>query len=158
MRRETSKILEDLRSTNWFTRVGQSNAESISVSSWGEAIERAELPSWEDIRLEAQNEISSFLVKTDRERRQQWNIVVRTIKQLSIPLVTTKIERVVKTNQLPASFISNVQRDIMYVAMGVEYSDVFEQGLFSQILRWYLQGHFPCGWEGKYPEGKMIVF
>lgn len=30
--------------------------------------------------------------------------------------------------------------------------------LWSQILDVYLHNGFPCGWEGQYPEGKLVVF
>ena len=29
---------------------------------------------------------------------------------------------------------------------------------FEQILKAYLSGGWPCGWEGNYPEGKLIVY
>ncbi len=29
---------------------------------------------------------------------------------------------------------------------------------FSILLPWYAAGHWPCGWHGEYPHGKLVVF
>ena len=26
------------------------------------------------------------------------------------------------------------------------------------LMKWYRLGHWPCGWDGHYPDGKLIVF
>lgn len=31
-------------------------------------------------------------------------------------------------------------------------------GLFSMLLAPYEAGRYPCGWEGEYPEGRLIVY
>ena len=36
--------------------------------------------------------------------------------------------------------------------------DEVESTYFRELLSWYDAGHFPCGWEGEYPEGKQRVF
>lgn len=29
---------------------------------------------------------------------------------------------------------------------------------FVDLMHWYRLGHWPCGWDGKYPEGRLIVY
>ncbi len=29
---------------------------------------------------------------------------------------------------------------------------------FTNLIEWYRLGHWPCGWEGEYPKGKLIVY
>ena len=31
-------------------------------------------------------------------------------------------------------------------------------GFFLSLMEWYKRGHWPCGWEGTYPDGKLIVY
>jgi len=33
-----------------------------------------------------------------------------------------------------------------------------KDSLFNMIEDAYFKGFWPCGWEGKYPEGKLVVF
>jgi hypothetical protein len=40
----------------------------------------------------------------------------------------------------------------------VEISNASTQTFFTDLMKWYRLGHFPCCWEGKYPEGKLIVY
>lgn len=65
---------------------------------------------------------------------------------------------VVEQHNLPEGFVAQVQWDILAIAMEAEYSDVVEPGLYSQLAKWYLAGRFPCGWQGEFPEGRVIVF
>ena len=47
------------------------------------------------------------------------------------------------------------------LVLGVLLWDIFSDGFFRKLAFWYLQGHFPCGWKGKYsefPNGKLVVF
>ena len=36
-------------------------------------------------------------------------------------------------------------------------SEVFPE-LWKDIFTVYLHNGFPCGWEGEYPEGRLVVF
>jgi hypothetical protein len=38
------------------------------------------------------------------------------------------------------------------------YSNDFFPKIWGQILNVYLNDGFPCGWEGKHPDGKLVVF
>ncbi|MCX6368580.1 MAG: hypothetical protein NTX57_18010 [Armatimonadetes bacterium] len=33
-----------------------------------------------------------------------------------------------------------------------------ENAFFEQLFHWYKSGVWPCGWRGRYPEGKLRVF
>lgn len=38
------------------------------------------------------------------------------------------------------------------------YSNEFFPEIWKDILSVYLNNGFPCGWDGRYPEGKLVVF
>lgn len=53
----------------------------------------------------------------------------------------------------------SIRGDMLGIAMETEFADVSLGNFYtSKILKWYENGHFPCGWEGIYPEGKLIVY
>ncbi|HXI24275.1 MAG TPA: hypothetical protein VNG71_10475 [Pyrinomonadaceae bacterium] len=31
-------------------------------------------------------------------------------------------------------------------------------GFYPRLMDWYRKGHWPCGWDGTYPEGRLIVY
>lgn len=33
-----------------------------------------------------------------------------------------------------------------------------KDGFYVKLLEWYRKGHWPCGWQGTYPEGKLIIY
>lgn len=159
MRDVAKEMLEKLAIADWFAEVGKQNVENaIVISSWREAIEKCTSHWWKEFTLEAQNQISIFLVNNNRERFRQWNNVTQEIKHISIPMVQKKIGEIVKENQLPKSFVDRVQWDILFIVVEAEYSDIIEPGLYDQLAKWYLAGRFPCGWQGEFPKGQIVIF
>jgi hypothetical protein len=43
-------------------------------------------------------------------------------------------------------------------AAAVEISIRSASTFFIDLMKWYPLGHFPCGWDGQYPVGKLIVY
>jgi hypothetical protein len=87
-----------------------------------------------------------------------WEKAKRHIRSLVKPLVRRKIEKVAKEQELPKSFKRIVQASLENCLMEVEFADVQPPGLFHYLGFWYVQGHFPCGWDGCFPEGRLMVF
>ena len=49
--------------------------------------------------------------------------------------------------------------DLMHMTLEHELVSLGKpHGLCSLLLQAYQAGHFPCGWEGDFPEGKLIVY
>jgi hypothetical protein len=58
----------------------------------------------------------------------------------------------------PRTFEDAVQWDILNVCMEAEYADIYPPGFYASQAYWYVKGHFPCGWQGNFPEGKLIMY
>jgi hypothetical protein len=159
MNSHTHATLEELEKVEWFYATGRKDTEAaVILSSWKEAISFCASNEWQDLLLEATNQYHEKLSNISRERSSQWNIILREVKTVTAPLVARKIERVVKENQLPKIFEDTVNWDIMNLAMEAEYSDICSPAFFASQAYWYTSGHFPCGWQGKFPEGRLIVY
>jgi hypothetical protein len=87
-----------------------------------------------------------------------WNEIVIEIKKITEPFVRQKIEVVVKEHDLPPVFEHCVQWDVLHVCMEAEYADVFPPAYYASQAYWYVKGHFPCGWEGEFSKGKLIIY
>ncbi|POZ59987.1 hypothetical protein [Chromobacterium alticapitis] len=159
MHQRTISTLAELESVDWFANVGRNDASNaVILNTWAEAIESCEGEAWESLCLEAANQYRARLLERDPQRFQNWNVLVREIKLVSIPLVLRKTQNVVDANNLPRGFVDTVQWDILHLCMEAEFADVFPPGFFASQAYWYLKGHFPCGWQGDFPKGVLVVF
>ena len=98
------------------------------------------------------------LLERSKDRYVQWNAVVNELKKTTVPFVQKKIEAVVRQNNLPKIFENFVQGDIIGVCLEAEYADVYPPGFYADQAHWYVRGHFPCGWQGQFPQGKLIIY
>jgi hypothetical protein len=155
----TRAMLEELEKAEWFRCVGQKDTEvALVLSSWKEAIDSCASDEWQDLILEAANQYRERLLSNSKERFSQWNKIVQEVKPFTVSLVARKTEKIIKENQLPKIFEDTVNWDILHVAMEAEYTDVYPPGFFASNAYWYVHGHFPCGWQGDFPNGKLIVY
>lgn len=158
MHERTSIILNKLKQADWFSAVGKQEQGNVFVlSSWEQAIKSCASTDWENVQLEAANMIRDVLVTQDRERYQLWNVIAEEIKATSIPLVQQKISPVVEKHSLPKVFEDSVNWDIAHIGIATEYG-VISPSRSHVLAYWYLKGHFPCGWDGNFPEGKLIIY
>lgn len=163
MQPQTAATLQQLEGADWFANVGtqsciEDRSHVILVSSWREAIDRCSSLEWENLCLEAVNQYCERLLERSRERFNQWNTVVESLKPTTQALVRRKIEAVVDEHDLPEVFEHTVHWDILHVCMEAEYADVYPPGFYASQAFWYVTGHFPCGWEGDFPDGTLVVY
>jgi hypothetical protein len=160
MQPSTIRTLEALEAAAWFSRVGVKEAEfAIVVSSWREAIEHSKSYEWEDLRAEAMNRYRERLARCSMERFRLWNDIVVEVKKLTNPLVKRKTAAVVREHDLPEIFETRVRTDISWVCIEAEYADVVPPGFFTANAFWYINGHFPCGWQGEFPpKGTLVIY
>jgi hypothetical protein len=159
MHPRTVATLQQLEKADWFSRVGVKDTEAaIVLSSWQEAIQQCSSVEWENVSIEAANQYRERLIERSIERYRQWNTIVDEVRKTTVPFVKSRIEGVVKGHSLPKVFEDTVQWDILHVGMEAEYADVYQPGFYASQAFWYLKGHFPCGWDGEFPKGKIIIF
>ncbi len=163
MQPQTAATLEQLEKADWFANVGtfngiQNPSKVMLLPTWEEAVNQCSSIAWENLCLEAANQYRQRLTERSREQFSQWNEIVASLKPITEPLVRQKIEAVVREHDLPKVFEDTVQWDILHVCMESEYADVFQPGFYASQAYWYAKGHFPCGWEGEFPNGTLIIF
>jgi hypothetical protein len=159
MHSRTIATLDRLEKAFWFSRVGINEGSSAAVvSSWPEAIEHCDSSEWEDLQGEELNQYRECIARRSKERLQLWNDTVDEVKKITRPLVARKIAAVVREHALPEIFKIQVNWDITGFCMESEYADVCKPGFFTGIGYWYVKGHFPCGWSGAFPQGKLVIY
>jgi len=160
MNPRTQTLLQTLENADWFSCVGKRDLPNVAyVSSWLHAAASFPNVEWGNLGLQRGHIIENKASQKSKERAQLWSELLKEFRPLLNEMVKRKTETVVKAQGLPAPFVSNVFGDMLGIAMESEYSDIVAPDFYTNlILDAYLKGHFPCGWEGKYPEGKLIVY
>lgn len=159
MKDATRSTLATLSETAWLRNTGLRDTDAAEVlSSWQEAIESCSSTGWENLCLEAANQYRERLYEIAPTRLDTWNEVVGGVKPIAQALVRTKIASIVAEHSLPKVFVDTVDWDILHVLMEAEFADVFPPGFYASQAYWYVAGHFPCGWRGDFPEGRLVIF
>jgi hypothetical protein len=160
MHPRTIATLDRLDETEWFTQVGlDDDVENACIlTSWQKAIEYCAWIEWKNIRLEAANVLWEKLLLGPLDRFGLWNDTMAEVKEAAIPFAKRKIEAVVRENNLPPVFEQAVEWDIIHVCMEAEYADVVPPGFYANLCYWYTVGHFQCGWEGGFSDGRPIIY
>ena len=159
MHPRTITTLERLKDSPWFSRVGVKDTEAaIVLSSWKEAIECCSAAEWEDLCLEAINCYRERLVERSPNILNGWNQKVDELKVVTVPFVRDCIGRVMDKNSFPKIFEDTVHWDILHLCLESEYADIFKPGFYASQAYGYTKGHFPCGWNGNFPNGKLIIY
>jgi hypothetical protein len=159
MKPSTIATLEKLERVDWFSKVGVPDTEvAVVLSSWDQAIEHCSSVEWENLSIEAMNQYRMRVLERSKDRFNRWSAVAKELQTKTIPLVERKTEGVVRQNSLPKRFGDMVQWDILGVCLESEYADVFPPSFYTSQAFWYVKGHFPCGWQGDFPNGKPIVY
>jgi hypothetical protein len=156
----TKGFLSELEELDWFSCVGMpiDDETIIPVSDWPSAIAACTRPDSERASLEARNRLTRRLAVNWKPEYQRWNLLVREVKSVLLPIIDCKIVATVTLNRLPNDFQSCVAWDLLNVCMELEYEGMVAPRYFSVLASWYLKGHFPCGWEAGDPDRRVLVF
>jgi hypothetical protein len=159
MEDRTRAIIELLAVAEWFSSVGQPVSEVVTqVSSWSMAFELCDTLEWENTEIEARNELLSAMHL--HNKNLEWNPPFGEISSTTGPLVRQKLAQFSEQSnlQLPKTFVSSVRWSITTIAMSTEFSHIFTPTFYADLAYWYVKGHFPCGWDGDYPQGRLIIY
>jgi len=159
-----NEIIEKISNINWFSNCG--NPVSIEVllnivyvSNWVEAKKHYTDPIWEDVTLEARNNLTEFLHNKYINDYINWNKVTDEAKTFLENSIKPKIIKFKDENNLDKIFVDCVMWDLLGAIMEFHYRKCKNRPeFFGKLLKIYENGNFPCGWEGNYPKGKLIVY
>lgn len=125
-----------------------------------EAVESCTDGAWASVELEAQNQLSLWLHQHDRESFQRWNELVNHHKAVLInPLTERHWGPYQQAHRLGRAVVQSVRWDILGALMENSYMGSGHRCFFFlELLSVYEAGHFPCGWRGEWPSGKLVVY
>lgn len=94
-----------------------------------------------------------------RDRYQLWNSLVDELKQIIDPMIDRKLKPILELRKTDnGRFRQSIWSDMLLIGMEAEYADIRPPEFYARLAHWYLQGHFPCGWQGEFPSGKLVIY
>ena len=154
LKASTLAAAEEIKVIELFKHCGELVADEnvIQVHSWDETVAAAQSKDWGYANMESINLCRDVLVTTARERYQQWNNIVDTIKYI----LRDTFEEVNET--YPKDVSKNVEWVLLNYLVEKEYEDLYPNGYYQKWIKWYFAGHHICGWQGEFPDGKLIIY
>ncbi|MBT2639417.1 hypothetical protein [Bacillus sp. ISL-39] len=157
-------VLERIKNIKWFENCGMQTNTEINipvtyVNSWVEAKESYQTTEWENTTLEASNELTSFLHDRCKPQYLNWNQLAREVRMYIDVEVLPEINIIKEKHNLDQIFIDCITWDISHAIMEATYKRCnVRKKFFLDLLSIYESGNFPCGWNGKWPEGTLWVY
>lgn len=151
--------LNKLLGIKWFSSIGEPPLISnITVAnSLGEASVYLSSPDWENVTLEESNEISGYLAVKHTTIFQEWNKLAKDAKVFWKDELLKKIPHLDGFDNV--LLLQCIEWDVIHYLIENIYKDKIKKPLFfDSLICIYESGHIPCGWDGVWPNGNLVVY
>lgn len=157
-------FIKDLILIPWFVNCGKPHKTNMSfevesLNSWKEAEKHFSAPEWKYVTGEAQGNLTSYLSQKYPNKYQgDWNKLVKEAKPKVEQIVVPHINSLISKENINPVFGDCVKWDILHAIMELTYVKCNPPLFFLNLFEIYKFGNLPCGWNGKWPDGKLLVF
>ncbi|CAL2102246.1 conserved protein of unknown function [Tenacibaculum sp. 190130A14a] len=151
-----------LENINWFSNCGKeiefsSKHKLKRIESLTQSVELCNSIEWENFQLEKINDLTSFLNRTRQNESAEWNTITVGIKNyLDNGIFKTAREKL-NQSDLPDSIFASLEWDILSYYQEVAYKKYNIPTFYSDLIPIYKNGHLPCGYEGEFPNGTILM-
>ena len=157
----SENLFQELLSIDYFIQCGNNIDGLYEFDVYVEkdldrAIKSLSKTSWSNITLAELNNLTTYLFENHRDRyNSKWNVQAEINRKELIPPIISKLEE----KGIRKEIIDDTKWLLMCVLMYDYYSEFgFESELLNQVHFIWKSGHLPCGYSGKYPNGKLRVY
>jgi hypothetical protein len=162
----TQEIYPHLEQIPWLSEIGQvSTAQFDFPATYVENSEAAlswfNSNLWADVKTEAQGDLTGYLSQHHYDAYGgHWNILAKQSRSLVEKVVKTKLTEALIMKALPVEMLQAILVDINRAALEITYRKQFPRApqFFERLLKIYEVGRLPCGWNGGWPVGNVVVY
>lgn len=152
---------------DWFSHSGSELPRSLPfpvqrISTLSDAVNLALGDIWQDVRTEAQGDMTGYLAKHHADAYASWNSLAKESRQRIQKDIMPKV--IDRLDQIDASSLSEtILLDLNRIALYSAYANRFRgvPDFFHKLFSIYEWGYLPCGWSGRltcWPEGQLILY
>ena len=137
----------------------QPDLELVQIKSWHDVLVACGSLEWETARLRTSGDLSIHVLRQFDSRYGQWGKITSAWSPLIRSTVARHLAPIQSRYQLPEEVAWSAHWGILHGLLRWEYDDCGKPPQFySRVLDLFERGHFPCGWQGNYPAGRLIVY
>ncbi|WP_353613691.1 hypothetical protein [Mangrovibacter phragmitis] len=155
----SQQALDRISNIDWFVNIGKVHniSDVLTEIDAHEAALKLSDPEWEDTTLEASNSISAFLSLKYPKLFEDWNEVAQEAKVFFDVKIAKSISGIPGFDD--ELLIQCVSWDVIHYLIEDYYKDSLRGELFfDKLIYIYESGHLPCGWEGTWPSGSLVIY
>jgi hypothetical protein len=155
---------DSVRAFPWFSRCGLAPTFDIPlpaqpIHTWSEAVAALSATHWTNTTIDARNAFTAYLHKRFNRQFQFWNRITGEAKGQCVEPLSVEIWRpFAMSRNANDALVHSIQWTVLAALMEHEYRACRgAPKFFLHLLDVYRDGHIPCGWEGAWPSGKLLV-
>lgn len=160
----SSDFAARLENIPWFENCGaeaplECGFETTPVEQWS-AADSAFDDAWEALRNRKNGDLTAGLSVHNRDAYREWNRLIVECKQAIQNRLIYATQDFWTAEKLNPYFGQTTARDVSLAWMEASYLEAKcrVEPFFLELFQVYEAGHFPCGWEGAFPHGKLLYY
>jgi len=160
-----SDIPSRLHEIDWYSHCGEPLSINLSmpvvpVRGWPESTAIDSHSAWGNVQFDAQCQLRLWCRDQDPHYHPRWDELIIRFKATVIgPLIEEKWGPYQRQHGIQDEVLKSTTRDIYGALMENGFLTSGHQCFFFlELLLVYEAGHFPCGWDGDWPQGALVVY
>lgn len=161
MKAATKRVMSSFQNAQLLENVGRpiNQPRIVQPTSWQEAMSSEGIEEHLNFLLLRSHDISdSMTPEVWDQLGEKWNRCAVKLRPICVEIVKPLLAKIPLCPSLAKRIIDSIRWDIGHACLETEFGDITGSKFFRGWAEWYLKGHYPCGWSGKYPKGSPIVF
>lgn len=151
------EVIESIKNIVFLSQTGTIEVDYELITDLHSAEKSINSLKWENLCLEMRGKFTASLSKNNEEIFQEWNNIVKEVKEKIIPLVEEQLNNLVMEKKITENMKAQIKFDIINISLYKTYSPFISSDFYESLYGVYLKGYIPCGWKGKFPKGKIKI-
>ena len=141
-------MINELINIDFLKEERETSLPITQLKSVKEAEKNINSLKWENFVLEKDGDFSVYLFKNHSDIYKHWNELANNAKEEIIPQIEEGLDRLIADNELLASMKSQIEFDIIGLAIYLTIKKKLPQAestFFDDLYALYQAGYIPCG-------------
>ena len=165
-------LTERVKRADWFSKVGTGELpDYVRVANWTTALSELEKNSYVNAETTSTNKFRETVAKEYRAKArgpewtvewktfcEKYNAVMKRSRALAEELAAATIAKVPLEKEVSEKVVRHFWECLMVTLGTAELFGDDAEHLNRTFVELFLEGYFPCGYRGKYPNGKIVVY